>query len=626
MMFAKQEGKRGQNMRTYQEVTERDRIYPLGMTVMGNRIHAAVAADGKVCRLLLFEKNQEQPELAISMPGEKKIGDVWNLTLEGLDLTGLEYCFEVDGKPMADPYGRSFCGWEHWGEAENVKRTLKCPIRQEEFDWEGDQPLERPFHETILYRIHTRGLTKHTSSKVRDKGTFAAIEAKIPYMKELGVTAVELMPMTEFQEVMVRECADGNPYRERELTGKLNYWGYTRSFAFAPKASYSSGREKHPVLEFKHLVKEFHKAGLEVVTELYFDGKEPQAYALDVVRFWVQEYHVDGIHLVGFPPLELIGNDPYLSRTKLFAQSWSGIRGGNRKHLAEYHPAFQNDMRRLLKGDEDQMSKLAFHIRQNPKEHGIVNYMANTNGFTMMDMVSYDWKHNEANGEGNQDGEDYNYSWNCGVEGPAKKRKLTELRKKQIKNAMLMLFLSQGTPLLLSGDEFGNSKSGNNNTYCQDNELSWINWNQKKTNQDIYEFTRSVIAFRKAHPVFHMTEEPKVMDYLACGHPDISYHGEKAWCPEFEPFRRQMGIMYCGAYARKAGGSADDYFYVAFNMHWEPHAFALPNLPKKMHWHLAVHTGQTEQNGIWQPGEEVLLEEQKQYEVSPRSIVVLIGK
>lgn len=614
-------------MRTYEEVTESGQIYPLGMTIMGDRIHAAVAAEGETCCLLLFGKNQEKPELAIPMPPEKKVGDVWNLTLKGLDRTGLTYCFEIDGTPIADPYGRSFCGWERWGDAENAGRVPKCPLEREDFDWEGDKPLERPYHETILYRIHTRGLTKHSSSKVSDKGTFAAVAAKIPYMKELGITAVEMMPMTEFQELMVKECADGNPYGSGlELTGKLNYWGYTRAFAFAPKASYSAGREKHPVREFKDLVKEFHKAGLELIIELYFDGSEHPAYALDVVRFWVQEYHVDGIHLVGFPPLEIIGNDPYLSRTKLFAQSWDGVKGGSHKHLAEYHPGFQNDMRRLLKGDEDQMRNLVFHTRNNPKSHGVINYMAHTNGFTLMDLVSYDRKHNEANGEGNQDGEVYNYSWNCGVEGPAKKKKLVEMRKKQIKNAMLMLFLSQGTPLLLSGDEFGNSKLGNNNTYCQDNELSWLNWNQLRTNHDIYEFTRYIIGFRKEHPVFHMPEEPKVMDYLACGHPDVSYHGEKAWCPEFEHFRRQMGIMYCGAYGKKADGSPDDYFYVAFNMHWEPHTFALPNLPKEKNWHVAIHTGHTENNGIWQPGEELLLEDQKQYEVPSRSIVVLIGK
>ena len=214
-----------------------------------------------------------------------------------------------------------------------------------------------------------------------------------------------------------------------------------------------------------------------------------------------------------------------MSGTKLFSTSWMGVPGGHEKHLAEYNDGFLVDMRRALKGDEDEMNHLIFRSRRNPADFGVINYMANTNGFTLMDMVSYDTKHNEANGEGNQDGNSYNYSWNCGVEGHTRRKKIVELRRKQIRNAALMLFLSQGTPLLLAGDEFGNSKDGNNNSYCQDNEVSWLNWNLLKTNRDIYEFTKAVIAFRKSHPVFHMAGEPKIMDYLSCGRPDVSYHG-----------------------------------------------------------------------------------------------------
>ena len=271
------------------------------------------------------------------------------------------------------------------------------------------------------------------------------------------------------------------------------------------------------------------------------------------------------------------------------------------------------------------MKNLAFRTRRNPAGYGVINYMANTNGFSMMDMVSYDTRHNEENGEKNQDGSPYNYSWNCGVEGPTKRKKVMELRKKQLRNAFLLLLLSQGTPLIMAGDEFGNSQSGNNNAYCQDNEVSWLNWNLVRTNQDILEFVKAVIAFRKAHPVFHMPKEPKIMDYLACGFPDVSYHGVKAWCPEFDNFRRQLGIFYCGEYGKRPDGTPDNNFYVAYNMHWEPHEFDLPNLPKKERWHVAFHTDKTDEKGIYPEGKEHQAEG-KRFLVPPRSIVVLVGK
>ena len=188
-----------------------------------------------------------------------------------------------------------------------------------------------------------------------------------------------------------------------------------------------------------------------------------------------------------------------------------------------------------------------------------------------------------------------------------------------------MLFLSQGTPMILAGDEFGNSQSGNNNAYCQDNEISWLNWNLLETNRDIYEFVKYMIEFRKKHPVFHMKAEPKNIDYLACGHPDVSYHGVKAWCPEFENFRRQLGIMYCGEYEKKADGTPDDYFFTAYNMHWEPHEFALPNLPKDMKWHICLNTDAEEVNGIYREGKELSLEDQKQFMVPARTILVFRG-
>ena len=605
----------------------------MGLTRTDGGIHVSAVAAAKACSLLLFVKEDKNGKEArfrevrnIPFPEEGKTGHVWSMTLNGA-FDDLYYAFEADVKRFSDPYGRSFAGRERWGRLSHAKRLLLSPVAEPEFDWQGDRPLHIPYEDCIVYRAHVRGLTKHASSGTEHRGTFRGVVDKIPYFKELGITTLELLPPVEFQEVMMPENVEGNPYGTSEPTGRLNYWGYAKAGMFAPKASYADPGT-NPVTEFKYMVRELHKAGLEVVPELYFSGKEVPEFVLETVRFWVREYHVDGIHLTGYAPTVLLAKDPYLADTKLWALSWEAEKpaAGEKKHLGEYNDGFLIDMRRALKGDEEQMSSLIYRNRRNPAETGVLNFMAGTNGFTMMDMVSYDQKHNEANGENNWDGSDYNYSWNCGAEGHVRKKKIQELRSRQLRNAMLLLFLSQGTPVLLAGDEFGNSQNGNNNAYCQDNEISWLNWNLNKWDQALLDFVKHVIAFRKAHPVFHMKQEPRVMDYLACGHPDISYHGVNAWQPEFENFRRQIGILYCGAYAKKPNGENDDFFFVIFNMHWEPHSFALPNLPKNLVWSLAFDTSDSAAGGYYEEGQERQILNQKNYMVPSRSVLVFQGK
>ena len=620
-------------MEQYQIDVNDSKVYPMGLTRTDGGIHVSAVAAAKACSLLLFVKEDKNGKEArfrevrnIPFPEEGKTGHVWSMTLKGA-FDDLYYAFEADGTRFSDPYGRSFAGRERWGRLSHAKRLLLTPVAEPEFDWQGDRPLHIPYEDSIVYRAHVRGLTKHASSGTEHRGTFRGVVDKIPYFKELGITTLELLPPVEFQEVMMPENVEGNPYGMCEPTGRLNYWGYAKAGMFAPKASYADPGT-NPVTEFKYMVRELHKAGLEVVPELYFSGKEVPEFVLETVRFWVREYHVDGIHLTGYAPTVLLAKDPYLADTKLWALSWEAEKpaAGEKKHLGEYNDGFLIDMRRALKGDEEQMSSLIYRNRRNPAETGVLNFMAGTNGFTMMDMVSYDQKHNEANGENNRDGSDYNYSWNCGAEGHVRKKKIQELRSRQLRNAMLLLFLSQGTPVLLAGDEFGNSQNGNNNAYCQDNEISWLNWNLNKWDQALLDFVKHVIAFRKAHPVFHMEQEPRVMDYLACGHPDISYHGVNAWQPEFENFRRQIGILYCGAYAKKPNGENDDFFFVIFNMHWEPHSFALPNLPKNLVWSLAFDTSDSAAGGYYEEGQERQILNQKNYMVPSRSVLVFQGK
>lgn len=608
---------------------------------MADEVKILVRAEGEDVKLLLFGKGEEEAEEVIAFKEEDRIGDVWSMTLKGYDLRKMEYGFEVDGDWLADPCARVVTGREKWGDLSRFGKKVKARLLTEDFDWGEDKKPETPYADTIIYRLHVRGFTKHPSSGVKAKGTFTGVTEKIPYLKELGITAVELMPVTEFDEIMMTEAADRMPGQKPEPTGRLNYWGYGPSFLYAVKAAYGTGK-KRPETEFKMLVKKLHEEQMECIVEMYFTGKEPPAQVLDVLRYWVQEYHVDGFRLSGFAPLAAIAEDPFLKRTKLFANSWGealdrrlskgyqapgeGPVTVREKNLAEYNDQFEMDMRRFLKGDEGMVNSLAFRSRRNPADCGVINYMANTNGMTMMDMVTYDRKHNEENGEDNRDGNDFECSWNCGEEGPTRKKKIVELRKKQLCNGFLLLFLSQGTPLLLAGDEFGNSQGGNNNAYCQDNKTAWLDWKLIEKNRELYDFVKGLIAFRKKHKVFHMDREPRIMDYKSCGRPDVSYHGENAWRPDFENYRRQFGILYWGPYGKKADGTADDTFYVAYNMHWEPHVFGLPHLPKGELWHVVYDTSWGPEMGAYKEGEEPVLKNQVQAEIPPRSIVVFSSR
>lgn len=611
---------------------DKSRIYPPGVVPNGDGFDVCLISEAENCRLLLFKKGSRQQTAAIPFPREGRMGNVHFMTVRG-DFEGLEYAFEEDGREKTDPFGRQFSGGGRWGSRERGTRSLHTPFpkKKTDFDWEDDRCPAVPAQDCIIYKVHPRGFTKHASSGLSQekRGTFEGVIEKITYLKELGITTLEMMPPVEFNEVIFQEKSDvfGIPEgvkAEKEKSShtepvRINYWGYCSGFSFAPKASYASSSD--PVTEFKKMVKALHKAGLELVIELYFDGSEAPGYVLDVVRFWAMEYHVDGVHLVGFAPLSLLAADPYLKDLKLWGEGW---QEGDLRRICEYNSGFMMDMRRFLKGDEGMLNALSYHLCHNPDQLGAINYMANVNGFTMMDMVSYNEKHNEDNGEDNRDGLDQNQSWNCGAEGPVRKKRVRSLRLRQLKNAMLLLFLSQGTPLLLAGDEFGQTKRGNNNSYCQDNEISWLNWDLAERNKELFGFVKRVIAFRKAHDLFHMAQEPRLMDYKGVGLPDLSYHGEKAWQPEFDRCSRQFGAFYCGAYAGGTEKKEKSSFYTAYNMHWEPHEFALPNLPKKRAWRMVFNTAEDSVNGFWREEEAPVLKDQKKIMIQARSICVFM--
>lgn len=588
--------------------------------------------DRKRCSLLLYKKGEKEVAASIPMGSSVRYGDLRSMLIRQFPIEEYEYNYLIDGQVVTDPYASRICGREQWGQMVSEEGTVRGQAVLEEYDWEGDTKPLIPYEDVIAYATHVRGFTKHPTSRVKAKGTFAGVREKIPYLKELGINQLELMPVYEFAEVPSLESQTQQTYCP-DIQEKLNYWGYTEGFYFAPKASYSA--TGNPVREMKDLVKALHQNGMELILEFYFPKGTKSSLILDCIRYWVLEYHIDGVHINrDQAPVEALAQEPLLSHTKIMTESfWTdeiyeeGYVPAYR-NLAEYNAGFQIAARRFLKGDEGQTQEFTWRARRNPARQAVVNYLTNHNGFTLMDLVSYDAKHNEANGEENRDGTDYNYSWNCGEEGPCRKKKVVELRMRQLRNAFVLLFLSQGTPLLYGGDECGNSQSGNNNVYCQDNELSWVNWKPGKAESFLTEYVKKLIGFRKAHPIFHQAVELQMADYLSCGYPDLSYHGKNAWYGDFENSSRSVGILYSGDYmeANSKGEKKDNYFYVAYNMHWTPHEFALPSLPGALEWKIAIDTDVEGARGIYAEGKEVILEEQRTVTVPERTILVLIGK
>lgn len=611
-------------------VVKKGNYQRLGVTKEEDGINFAVAVAGShEVKLVLYKKGSPHIAQEIPFPKEHLIGDILAIKVCGLRWSEYEYNYWSDGQIFQDPYARLIVGREHFGEAVSLEDgdTIRCGFAFETYDWMEDTNPQIPYQEIISYQLHVRGFTRHNGSKVRHKGTFLGLQEKITYLRELGINQVKLMPAYEFDEIKKLHAQMSMSYEMRqEEMPRVNYWGYEAGNYFAPKKSY--GASKDVIREFKDLVRTMHANGMEVIMEFYFPNQINPRLIMDCLTFWVTNYHIDGFHILADQVLcNMLAKDPLLSRTKIMAvyfpteEFYSEPPFPEYENLAECNDGFLIDIRRFLKGDEDQLNQFTYRIRRNPAGRGIINYITNHDGFTLMDLVSYDEKHNEANGEQNRDGSSYNYSWNCGVEGKSRKKKILDLRMKQIKNAFLLLLLSQGTPMLLAGDEIGNSQEGNNNPYCQDNEISWVDWNLNKKNQEILQFVKDVIAFRKRHKILHMPYELRVMDTVSCGYPDVSYHGSRAWYGAFEHTNRQVGVMYCGFYAGE-----DIFLYTAYNMHWVEHEFALPHLPENLDWYTAIDTGKSDGNCVYEEGSEPLLEVQNIFTVLPRTIVVLIGR
>jgi isoamylase len=685
------------------------RTIPFGATIVPGGVNFSIFSSyAAACVLVLFNKREKAPFIEIPFPHEFRIGNVFSMIVFNLDYEEIEYGFRMDGpfdpqagfrfdktKILMDPYARAIGGRDVWGEEPDWSDPYqhRARIAFDDFNWENDRPLEIPIEDLVIYEMHVRGFTRHPSSGVKYPGTFAAIREKIPYLKELGINCIELMPVHEFDEF--------ENSRISPITGKrlMNYWGYSNVGFFAPKTGYAAtGKYGMQVDELKALIKDFHANGIEVILDVVFnhtaEGNEQGPYIsyrgidnktyyiltpdgyyynfsgcgntlncnnpvvrnmiLDCLRYWAAEYHIDGFRFdlasilgrdqfgapMNNPPLlETLAFDPVLGKCKLIAEAWDAgglyqvgsFPGWGR--WAEWNGKYRDDIRRFIKGDEGLVGAMSQRIMGSPDLYrwyfrgasSSINFITCHDGFTLMDLVSYNEKHNEANGEENRDGSNENNSWNCGREGETDDPGINFLRKKQIKNALAILFLSRGIPMILSGDEIGNTQYGNNNAYCQDSEISWLNWDLFEKNREIFDFVKKMIAFRNVHPVLRGKTHFQERDCVGSGYPDISWHGQKAWCVDWSPKSRILAFLLCGKHV-KEGMAEDNFIYVAMNMYWEMHKFELPGLPEGKRWYMAINTDVALPQDIWDAGDEKLCENQYEILSGSRSVVVLVGK
>lgn len=685
------------------------RPYPFGASVVPGGLNFSVFSRYATgCTLVLYERGAATPFAEIPFHDAFRIGHVFSMVVFGLDLESIEYGFRMSGpnrphvghrfdprQTLLDPYALAIGGRSTWAEPRhsNDPFPFRSRVLINDFDWEEDRQLELPAEDLIIYEMHVRGFTRHPSSRTKFPGTYAAIRDKIPYLKALGVNAVELMPVQEFDEL---DNTFTNPITGERL---LNYWGYSTVGFFAPKASYAAtGYLGMEADELKALIKLLHGNGIEVILDVVFNhtaegDEEGQTFSfrgldnktyymlrpdgsyqnfsgcgntlncnnpvvrdmvIDCLRYWVAEYHIDGFRfdlasilgrdshgnpLANPPLLEALAHDPVIGQTKLIAEAWDA--GGMYQvgsfpaygRWAEWNGRYRDGLRRYLKGDLGLAREMAQLIQGSPNlyaERGptaSVNFITCHDGFSLIDLFSYNEKHNLANGENNRDGHNDNHSWNWGVEGPTDDPAINELRLRLMKNAFAILLVSQGVPMLHMGDEVAHTKQGNNNTYAQDNDLNWLDWSLVEQHAGLLRFVQKMTAFRHAHHSLRRRYHLQGRDMVDSGYPDISWHGVEAWNPDWSDGSRTLAFMLCGEHAiMRPGHGPDDYIYVAMNMHWDAHSFQLPRLPRGRRWHLAADTFQPSPNDIAEPGTEWPLAAQTTYRVGPRSVAIMVGR
>ncbi len=669
-----------------------------GATMLQSGINFTIHTHGgTACELLLFHKGENEPYAVLPFPESYKIGDVYSMVVFGLEPEDFEYAYRIDGpydpdkgllfdknQILLDPYAKAVTGQGVWGSPS--PGTYHARVVRDVFDW-GTMPQSgREMNELIIYELHVRGFTNHPSSGVKQRGTFAGLREKIPYLKELGVNAVELMPIFEFDENM----------NAREVDGKvlLDYWGYNTVGFFAPNSSYTAAEEYNQEgTELKELIKALHENGIEVILDVVFnhtaEGNEMgpcfsfkgidnnvyymltpdgnyynfsgcgntlncnhpivQQMIVECLRYWTISYRVDGFRFdlasilgrnedgrpMNTPPLlRTLTFDPVLSKVKLIAEAWDA--GGMYqvgsfpagKRWAEWNGRFRDAIRGFLKGDCWEAWNAAWSIAGSGDMYGVegndnnlnyagynscVNFITCHDGFTLYDLYSYNQKHNESNGWHNTDGSDDNRSWNCGAEGETDDPEVLKLRYRMIRNACAVLMCSRGTPMFLAGDEFGNTQYGNNNCYCQDSEISWLDWGLLEKNRELFEFFKFMIAYRKRHSIIR-----KTLPNAVCGMDPLHTHDMQAEKMDIPRDARVFSNSFAG-YDRERG--EDDVVYISLNTYWEDQYITLPHTGRVGNWYLSVNTyGDEHGRYFYQEHEEPRIDHG--FVLKPRSVAV----
>lgn len=635
-----------------------------GACVASNGVSFTINSHGATrCTLLLFKPQAPKPYARIPFPDSYRIGDTYSMLVFDIKPDEFEYAFSFDGpyepakgllfneeNVLLDPYSRAVTGQRKWGEKPEGGKDFEYRARvvKSNFDWGNIKQLEQPFEDLVIYETHVRGYTKDKSSGVSAPGTFAGLKDKIPYLKDLGINAVELMPIFEFDEMESARVVD-----DVQL---YNYWGYNTVSFFAPNTSYAFNEEhNHEGDELKSLIKALKENGIEVILDVVFnhtaEGNEmgpcfsfkgidnnvyymltPDAhyynfsgcgnvmncnhpvvrsFIIDCLRHWAIEYRVDGFRfdlasilgrdqngapMANPPILESLAFDPVLGKMKLIAEAWDA--GGlyqvgsfpSWNRWAEWNGRYRDDMRSFLKGDDGMAGNAITRITgsrdlYSPESRGhkaSVNFLTCHDGFTLYDLYSYNDKHNEKNGWNNTDGDNNGHSWNCGAEGETDDPNVNGLRRRLIKNAFAALLCSRGPAMFFAGDEFCNTQFGNNNAYCQDNIISWLDWSRLEEFKEIHDFVRHMIQFRKEHPILRRMTKPS-----SCQFPEISVHNGTPFNASTDYKTKLIGIMYAG---RNEEDTEDDIVFYCMNAYWEPLVMQLPVLPNGKHWHVDTNT------------------------------------
>lgn len=635
-----------------------------GACVASNGVSFTINSHGATrCTLLLFKPQAPKPYARIPFPDSYRIGDTYSMLVFDIKPDEFEYAFSFDGpyepakgllfneeNVLLDPYSRAVTGQRKWGEKPEGGKDFEYRARvvKSSFDWGNIKQLEQPFEDLVIYETHVRGYTKDKSSGVSAPGTFAGLKDKIPYLKDLGINAVELMPIFEFDEMESARVVDG--------VQLYNYWGYNTVSFFAPNTSYAFNEEhNHEGDELKSLINALKENGIEVILDVVFnhtaEGNEmgpcfsfkgidnnvyymltPDAhyynfsgcgnvmscnhpvvrsFIIDCLRHWAIEYRVDGFRfdlasilgrdqngapMANPPILESLAFDPVLGKMKLIAEAWDA--GGlyqvgsfpSWNRWAEWNGRYRDDMRSFLKGDDGMAGNAITRITgsrdlYSPESRGhkaSVNFLTCHDGFTLYDLYSYNEKHNEKNGWNNTDGDNNGHSWNCGAEGETDDPNVNGLRRRLIKNAFAALLCSRGPAMFFAGDEFCNTQFGNNNAYCQDNIISWLDWSRLEEFKEIHDFVRHMIQFRKEHPILRKMTKPS-----SCQFPEISVHNGTPFNASTDYKTKLIGIMYAG---RNEEDTEDDIVFYCMNAYWEPLVMQLPVLPNGKHWHVDTNT------------------------------------